>query len=65
MNKTLELTDAQVVRVLDLCGTIAKIRQEIPLAPQGLEVSLEAAKHLRVSLLAKSDLLLELGALLR
>ena len=63
---TIELTDAQVARVLELCGKIAAVRNELPVAPFRLEnAELEIAKYLRSSLLAKNDLLLELGALLR
>ena len=62
---TIQLTDAQVARVLELCTKIAKTRQELPIAPDGFEVSLEVAKHLRSSLEAKNYMLLELGALLR
>jgi hypothetical protein len=60
-----DLTDAQVVRVLELTAQISRISQELPQAPRGFDVSLEIAKHLRSSLEAKNDLLLELGALLR
>lgn len=62
---TIELTDVQIARVLELCTKIAKVSQELPAAPRGFEVSLEVAKHLRSSLEAKNDLLVELGALLR
>lgn len=61
----INLTDAQVVRVLELCEIVAKTKQELPLAPRGFDVSLEIAKHLRASLELKNDLLIELGALLR
>lgn len=62
---TIQLTDAQVARLLELCVKIAKIQQELPAAPAGFEVGIEIAKHLRASLEAKNDLLLELGSLLR
>jgi hypothetical protein len=61
----IQLTDAQVARVLELCETIAKTKQELPAPPKGFDVRLEIAKHLRASLESKNDLLLELGALLR
>jgi len=61
----IKLTDEQVARVLSLCEKIARIKQELPAPPKGFEVSLEVAKHLRASLEAKNDLLVELGALLR
>jgi len=61
----IKLTDEQVARVLYLCEKIAKVRHELPAAPQGFEASLDIIKHLRASLEAKNDLLLELGALLR
>jgi hypothetical protein len=64
-NMVIELTDAQVARVLELCEKIAVLRQQLPPAPRGFDVSLEVAKHLRAVLESKSDLLLELGALLR
>ena len=60
-----DLTDAQVARVLELAAKIARIQQEIPAAPRGFDVSVEIAKALRSSLVAKNDVLLELGALLR
>ena len=62
---TIELTDAQVVRVLELCGKIARIQQELPTPPHGFEVKLEIARHLRASIERENDSLVELGALLR
>jgi hypothetical protein len=64
-NMTIELTDGQIVRVLDLCEKIAKTRRDLPAAPEGFDVSLEIAKHLRKNLEAQNDVLVELGALLR
>jgi predicted Fe-S protein YdhL (DUF1289 family) len=64
-NMIAELTDTQVARLLELCGKIAALRNELPAAPPYADVSLEIARHLRASLLAKNDLLVELGALLR
>jgi len=61
----IQLTDQQIIRVLELAGQIAKINQELPAPPPGFEVKLEIAQHLRQSLESKSDVLLELGALLR
>lgn len=61
----IELTDAQIVRVLELCEAIARTKQELPTPPKGFDVRLELARHLRSSLEDKNDLLLELGALLR
>jgi len=60
-----ELTDTQIARLLELCGKIAKIQQGLPVAPQGYDVSLEVAKHLRASLESENESLVELGALLR
>ena len=60
-----DLTDTQVARVIELTTKIARISQELPAAPQGFDVSEEVAKHLRKSLEAQNDILLELGALLR
>jgi len=60
-----ELTDTQVARLLELCGKIARIQQELPVAPKGFDVSLEVAKHLRSSLEKQNAALVELGALLR
>lgn len=59
------LTDEQVARVLTLCESIARIKQELPAPPPGYIVDVEIAKHLRKSLEARNDVLLELGALLR
>ena len=61
----IQLTDSQVVRVLELCEKIARTKQQLPTPPKGFDVSLETAKFLRTSLEAQNDLLLELGALLR
>jgi hypothetical protein len=60
-----DLTDSQVARVLDLTEQIARIKQELPAAPRGFDVGEEIARHLRASLVAKNDVLLELAALLR
>lgn len=60
-----DLTDAQVARVLELTGLISRVVNEIPQPPRGFDVSVEIAKALRSSLVAKNDVLLELGALLR
>jgi hypothetical protein len=62
---SIELTDNQLARVLELCAKIAAIRHEMPLAPRGFNVDVEVAKHLRASIEAKNDWLLELSALLR
>jgi hypothetical protein len=62
---SIELTDSQIARVLELCGKIAAIRNEIPSAPRGFEVSLEIARCLRSSLERCNFELMELGALLR
>jgi hypothetical protein len=59
------LTDEQIVRVLALCATIAKINQELPAPPPGFSVDLEIARHLRASLESQNAILVELGALLR
>jgi hypothetical protein len=64
-NMSINLTDAQVSRVLQLCGKIARIEQELPAPPPGFEVRLEIAKHLRSSLEAQNDVLVELAALLQ
>ena len=60
-----DLTDEQVARVLELTAQISRVANEIPLPPRGFDVSIEIAKALRASLVAKNDLLLELAALLR
>jgi hypothetical protein len=64
-NMIIQLSDEQISRVLTLCGKIAAIRNEIPAAPRGFEVSTEIARALRSSLEAQNADLLELGALLR
>lgn len=65
----IQLTDEQVSRVLDLCGKIAALRQEMPALPDGYqrneEARLDFARGLRASLEKQNDVLLELGALLR
>jgi len=62
----INLTDTQIARLLDLCEKIAVLRQRIPKPPfEGVNVSLEVARHLRKDLEAANDVLLELGALLR
>lgn len=61
---TIKLTDEQIVRLLELCGKIARIQQELPPPPPGFDVSLEVAKHLRSSIEAENATLVELGALL-
>ena len=60
-----DLTDEQVARILELTAQISRVANEIPLPPRGFDVSIEIAKALRASLVAKNDLLLELAALLR
>ena len=60
-----DLTDEQGARVLELTAQISRVANEIPLPPRGFDVSIEIAKALRASLVAKNDLLLELAALLR
>ena len=64
-NMTIQLTDAQIVRVLELCGRVAAIQNELPPTPRGMDGALESARSLRASLEKSNDLLVELGALLR
>jgi hypothetical protein len=64
-NMTINLTDAQITRLFDLCIKIVLIRQELPASPQGMDVDLESAQNLRRNLEAQNDVLVELGALLR
>ena len=61
----IELTDAQIVRLLELCTKVVAIKREIPAPPPGFDVSLEVAQLLRASLGNLNDTLVELGALLR
>jgi hypothetical protein len=62
---SIQMTDQQIVRVLELCERIARIKNELPAAPRGFEVGLEIAKALRSSIEAQNDALTELAALLR
>ena len=64
-NMIAELSDSQVARLLELCGKIAGLRNELPAAPPYTDVTLEVAKQLRKSLERENSALLELGALLR
>lgn len=68
-NMSIKLTDAQIVRVLELCNKIGKIQHEVPAPPSGTGMAetagLEVAKSIRASLDRHNDDLLELGALLR
>jgi len=59
------LTDEQIAKVLQLCGEIAAIRQEMPAAPAGFDVRLELARNLRASFERHNDTLLALGQLLQ
>ena len=61
----IHLNDVQVARVLELCSKIAAIQNQLPKPPQGSNVSLEIAQHLRGSLEKHNDDLLELSTLLR
>lgn len=64
-----EMTNEQIARLLELCGKISAVRNELPPLPKGwipsAVVNREVAKALRASLESKNDLLVELGALLR
>jgi hypothetical protein len=60
----MNLTDEQIARVFVLCGEIAAVRRELPIPPRGFDVSLEAAKNLRVSLDQHHDALAELVVIL-
>jgi hypothetical protein len=66
---SIDLTDAQIVRVLELTASIASIKSSMPRPPAGYtnnpDVNLEIAKALRSALEAQNDVLIELGALLR
>ena len=66
---TIQLTDAQIVRVLELCAKVGAIAKNMPVMPGGYardpEAQLELAKNLRSSLEQMNDALVELGALLR
>lgn len=66
---SIELTDAQIVRLLELCNRIGKIQFEVPIPPNGVGMAetagLEVARSIRASLDAQNEALLELGALLR
>lgn len=68
-NMQIQLTDAQIVRLLELCNKIGKIQHEVPAPPTGAGMAstaaLEIAKSLRASLERENDSLVELGALLR
>jgi hypothetical protein len=61
----IELTDAQIVRLMELCTKVVAIKREVPLPPPGVDVSLQIAQLLRASLGNLNDTLVELGALLR
>ena len=63
--KMIELTDGQIVRVIDICRKVVNTSKSLPVAPTGYDVAIEVAKHLRGDILALNDDLLELGALLR
>lgn len=66
---SISLSDAQIVRLLELCNKIGKIQFEVPRPPTGVGMAetagLEVAKSIRASLERENDSLLELGALLR
>jgi hypothetical protein len=64
-NMTITLSDAQIVRLFELCEKIGAVLREIPPPPQGLDGSLERAKNLRSSLDKQNGVLIELGTLLR
>ena len=65
-NMIADLTDAQVARVLELTAQDSRgFCRRFLRPPRGFDVSVEIAKALRASLVAKNDVLLELGALLR
>jgi hypothetical protein len=65
-NMTIDLTNTQIARVLELCAKIAMVTTEMPTPPEkSAEVDLELAKNLRANLEKHNDELIELGALLR
>lgn len=68
-NMSIQLTDAQIVRLLELCNKVGAIYHSVPQPPQGVGMAatadLEIAKSIRASLERENDVLLELGALLR
>lgn len=60
----LELTDEQIARVFTLCEEIAAVKDSLPAAPKGFNVSLEIARSLRDSLAQHNAALAELADLL-
>lgn len=65
----IQLTDEQIARVFELAEKITVVQQSIHWTPGGFArsetIRLEIAKSLRASLEAQTDVLLELGTLLR
>jgi hypothetical protein len=68
-NMSVSLTDAQIVRLFELCEKVLKVKRSVPLPPNGFgdeeNAQLEAAKNVRSSLERENSVLVELGALLR
>lgn len=60
-----EYTDQQIARLFELCGEITAVKKSLPEAPEGFDVSLETARHLRSTLAQHTDALNELASLLQ
>ncbi len=61
----MHLTDEQIARLFELCAEITAVRNSIPAAPTGFNVSLERARYLRNSLSQHDAALAELGIMLQ
>jgi hypothetical protein len=59
-----ELTDKQIARIFELSAELAEVRRQLPIAPQGFDVSIESARDLRASLLLHLPAMVELGDIL-
>lgn len=60
----MELTDKEIARVFTLCDEIATVKNSLPPAPKGFNVSMQIAEAMRVSLMQHSAALQELAVLL-
>lgn len=61
----IELTDEQIARVFELCAEIVSVRDSIPRAPQGYDMSVQVAGIVRENLERHTSHLEELHQLLR